>query len=216
MSENTKHWLRAFILTAIIFLLFSLYLYLRRGYFDLYIANKVFGSTAALLAGITLVIGPLSKRIPFLIQFAETRKQIGLLAFGIALLHIGASLFQTERFPWFSWYLNEWIPISLGLIAVATWTYMSFISRGKKIKQMGVDVWQRRLSLAGKIGFISIFLHLLIMKYPGWIRWFNGQVKATPELANPGYPPASLLLFIVMVLIIVFRVINTYFHKRKA
>lgn len=215
MSENSRRWIKSLIVTIIIFLLFAVYLTLRRGYFNLYIANKVFGSTAALLAGITLIIGPLSKRITAFARFAEIRKELGLLAFCFALLHIGASLLQTERFSLFSWYLGEWIPVSLGLIAVATWGYMTFISRGKKIKQMGVDVWQRRLSLAGKIGFLAIFLHLLIMKYPGWVRWLNGQVKATPELANPGYPPASLLLFTVMVFIIVFRVINTYLYKRR-
>lgn len=46
------------------------------------------------------------------------------------------------------------------------------------------------------------------MKYPGWIKWLNGQVKASPELANPSYPPASIFVFLIMVGVVLYRTIH--------
>lgn len=34
-----------------------------------------------------------------------------------------------------------------------------------------------------------------------------GEVKQTPELANPSYPPASLFVFAFMVVVIAYRLI---------
>src|SRR3989344_4485392 len=112
MNRNdAERWGKSILVFLIIFIGFSVYLYLRRGYYNLYIINKVFGSTAVILAGITLIIGPLSKKFSSFAQFMTIRRHLGLLAFGTAVLHIILSLSQTERFAWFSWYLNEWIPV---------------------------------------------------------------------------------------------------------
>jgi len=213
MSESTKRWLRALEISLFIFSLLSLYLFLRRGYYNIYIINKVFGSTAVVLAGITLLIGPLRK-IPFGVIFMAMRRQLGLIAFGFALIHIFFSLYQTERFGWFSWYFEEWLPVVFGILAITTWGYMAYISRNIKIQQMGADIWRKRLSFAGKLGFVALFLHLTIMKYPGWMKWIQGQVKQTPELANPTYPPASIFVFLLMLIVILCRVF-IFFRQRN-
>lgn len=204
MNESLKRWLRAIAIGLVVFLILSVYLYVRRGYYDIYIINKVFGSSAVIIAGITLLLGPLRKNF-IASSFMTIRRQLGILAFVFGVLHIIASLYQVNRFPWFSWYLGEWIPILFGIFAIVTWAYMTYISRNGKIVQLGADVWKNRLSIAGKIGFLAIFLHLTLMKYSGWIKWVNGQVKQSPELANPEYPPASLFIFVIMLLIIIFR-----------
>lgn len=206
MNKNDlKRWGRSLLIAGIVFLILSVYLFLRRGYYNMYIINKVFGSTAVVLAGMTLFVGPLRK-IPLAASLMTIRRHLGLLAFGLALSHIIASLYQTNRFEWFSWYLEEWIPVVFGLAAIAVWVYMTYISQNKKIQAMGVTVWKHHLSLAGKVAFLAIFLHLTIMKYEGWLRWWNGQVKQTPQLANPEYPPASLFIFVGMLIVIVSRI----------
>lgn len=214
-KEDLKRWGKTFLIALIVFSILSVYLYTRRGYYNLYIINKVFGSTAVILAGITLVIGPLSRKFSALARFMTIRRHLGLLAFSAGALHIILSLAQTERFTWFSWYLREWIPVSFGILAIAIWGYMTYISRNAKSVQLGADVWKNRLSLAGKLALLAIFLHLTTMKYEGWIRWWNGQVKQTPELANPQYPPASLFVFAFMILVIIYRMITYFRHKQK-
>lgn len=216
MGENElKRWLKSILISLLIFLAFAVYLYVRRGYFNLYIANKVFGSTAAALAGLTLLLRPLSKRFNNLSPLMTIRRHLGLVAFGFALIHIVASLSQQERFPLFSWYIGEWFPVLAGITAVSAWGYMAYISRNKKIQQMGAEVWKKRLSLAGWIGFYGIFLHLVVMKYAGWLKWLNGQVKKSVELTNPEFPPASLFVFFVMLIVIIYRVVNSILLNRQ-
>ena len=204
-DEDKKRWIKSILIALFVFALLSLYLFVRRGYYNIYIINKVFGSSAVVLAGIALLVGPL-RQYSFMTALMAIRRHLGLLAFGFATTHIITSLYQTDRFAWFSWYIREWIPVGFGITAISIWAYMTYISRDTKIKQLGTTVWKSRLSLMGKVGFMAVFLHLTVMKYEGWIRWFNGQVKQTPELANPSYPPASLFIFLFMVIVIIYRI----------
>ncbi len=185
-KEDISRWTKSLLIALIIFSLFSFYLFERRGYYNLYIANKVFGSTAAVLAGITLLFA----------KGMTIRRHLGLLAFALALIHVVLSiLFLPNKFP-VSWFMEEWLPITFGVLAVITWAYMAYISRNQKIKEMGSDVWKKRLSIAGQTAFVFVFFHLVVMKYEGWIIW----------LANPNFPPASLFVLLVMLIVIAFRV----------
>lgn len=214
-SEEYKRWIKSFTISFSVFLIFSLYLFLRRGYYNLYIINKVFGSAAVILAGGTLLIGPLAKKFKNVSKLMTIRRQLGLCAFGLALAHTVASLAQQQRFPFPKWYQAELIPVIAGILAIIVWSYMTYISRNEKIKELGVEVWKKRLSIAGRLGFLAIFTHLVIMKYQGWINWVSGKVKASPELANPTYPPASMFVFLFMFGVILYRVINYFLHKKS-
>lgn len=204
-KEAYKQWMQSAWIGLLVFLSFSLYLYLRRGYYNLYIANKVFGSTSAILAGITLVLGPLARMSDRFDRYVVLRKPLGLTALGLGLLHTIVSLFFLPSKFTLAGYIKSPLTAILGLIAVFIWLYLAKISDAKTIQAMGSQVWRTRQNLLGRLAFIAIFLHLVIMKYPGWTRWFQGQVKASPELANPHYPPASLFVFIIMLAILIYR-----------
>ncbi len=213
-KEDTSRWIKSIIISIIVFLFFSLYLFARRGYFNFYIVNKVFGSSAVILAGATLFIGPLSRRFSFFTKGIRIRRHLGLLAFAFGLLHVVITIFfLNTKFP-LSFYINAWLPVGFGSLVIFVWAYMSYISRNTKIKEMGTDVWKKRLSIAGQLAFLFIFLHLFIMKYEGWIKWFHGQVKQTPELAHPSYPPASLFTLFFIVTVIVYRIYIFLFRKK--
>lgn len=180
--EDVFRWIKSILIALIVFFLFSFYLLERRGYYNLYIVNKVFGSTAVTLAGITLIIR------------SNIRRYLGLLAFALVLIHVVLSVvFLPNKFP-VSWFIKEWLPITFGVLAVLTWAYMTHISRNTKIKQMA------------EAAFLFIFLHLTVMKYQGWINWWQGKVKQTPELLNPDFPPASLFVFFFMASVILYRI----------
>lgn len=214
-KDEIVQWFKALFYCLLIAAFFSVYLYLRREIFNLYVLNKVFGSTAAVVGGFTLLVGPLFKRFPYFAHFMGIRRELGLIAFGLAITHVIASLILQNKFAFPSWYLKELTPIIFGISAILIWFYMAYISRSSKIKQLGADVWKKRLSLSGKIAYLAIFFHLVVMKYPGWITWLRGQTKQTPELANPAYPPASLFVFFIMLSIIVFRLVNDLIHQQS-
>lgn len=214
-KEEVFQWFKALIITAIIFVAFSLYLTLRRGYYNLYIINKVFGSTAAIVAAFTLIIGPLHRKFPALTHLMGIRRELGLVAFGLAIAHIAASLILQNKFAFPSWYFKEIIPVLFGVGAIAIWSYMTYISRNSQIKKLTADIWAKHLSLSAKIAFLAIFFHLVVMKYQGWLTWFKGQTKQTAELANPSYPPASLFIFAIMLAVIIYRLINDIIHRNS-
>jgi len=205
-NQEKKLWMKSFLTTVSIFFLLSLYLFLRRGYYNVYIINKVFGSTSAILAGITLLVGPLSKQFSMAMHFLNLRKHLGLTALGLGIAHTAVSiLLLAHKFPFPSWFFKEWIPVAFGLLALGVWMYLWRISNVNKIQELGHSLWRNRQSVSGHIAFVAIFLHLTVMKYQGWINWFQGKTKQTPELANPGSPPASLFVFAFMIAIIIYR-----------
>jgi sulfoxide reductase heme-binding subunit YedZ len=211
---HSSGWSGAFMVAGVVFALFSLYLFARRGYYNVYIINKVLGSTAAVLAGITLIMGPIARRTKDMISFLPLRKELGLLALWLALLHIITSvLFLPNKFP-LSWYQKEWLPIAFGAAAILIWLGIAWLSHEKHIVRLGPRLWRQYQSWGGRIAFLLIFFHLVVMKWPGWLRWWNGQVKTSSELTNPNYPPASLFVLAAMLLVVVIRTYNR-FRKRK-
>lgn len=203
--SQTGQWLVSLLTTLVVLAIFSLYLFARRGYYNLYIANKALGSTAAVVAGITLLIGPLVKTGRFNTGFLLLRRELGLSAFGAAVAHVAVSLFLLpQKFP-LAWYLQEWLPIALGVAAIFIWAYLTSISSEQKMKELGGKRWIKHLRWGSWIAFGLIFGHLVIMKYPGWQRWWQGQVKASVELANFQYPPASLIVFVVLLGVLAYR-----------
>lgn len=201
-------------IAAAVFSLFSFYLFARRGYYNLYIANKVMGSTAAVLAGITLLLYPLARFTNWADRFVVLGKPLGITALIFALFHGTISLFfLPNKFP-LSWYQKEWIPVSLGVIAIGVWLFLAKISTTSSIKKLGSRQWRLLQSWGGRIAFLAIYGHLVIMKWAGWMKWWGGQVKTSSELANPSYPPASLFVFAAMTAVIAYRILLLVLIKK--
>ena len=97
------------------------------------------------------------------------------------------------------------VPVTAGIVAISTWLCIASISTPEKIKKIGATQWVVLQRSGGWIAFIAVYLHLVIMKHDGWIKWWNGHVKASSELANPSYPPASIFVFIILTLVFIFR-----------
>src|SRR3989344_6781103 len=86
-GRKFQPYIMALAISAPIFAALSVYLFYRRGYYDLYIANKVFAGAAAVLLGIVLLIGPLSRWFSVFDRYVPYRKAIGIVAFFLALAH---------------------------------------------------------------------------------------------------------------------------------
>ena len=215
-TESLKKWVKALLFVFLFCTIWLGYLYIRRGSVSLSTINKMLGAGAVFFAAYTILLGPLSKRVPFFTRHMTIRRQLGLLALALAIVHVAISVFfLPQRFP-LSWYQQEILPISAGIIAVLIWFYLAFISRNEKIKQMGPDKWKIALRLGANIAFIFIFFHILFLKFSDWTTWFAGTQKPTSYLKNPNLPPESLIIFLAMLAVIIYRVINNYFyHKTK-
>jgi len=207
-TNNLKRWGQAFLVGVLIFLLYGGYLYFRRESWSISNFNKSFGSTAVLLAGFTLLLHPLASKFSFFYRFMTIRRQLGLLAFLLAVMHVVISLFFIPSRFTLAWYQQEWVAIVFGAVAIVIWIYLAFISRNQQIIALGSERWQRLQSTLGRIAFFLVYLHLIHLKYKGWVTWFTKGENKSSFLANPQYVQESFLVFIVMTIIIFVKLVQ--------
>lgn len=188
--EQLKQYFISFLLALEVAAVFSLYLFLRRGYFDSHILNKVLASTSLVLLGIVLLIGPVSRFYNRFDRWLLWRREIGIMAFFLALTH-GIISYSGKTSPALLWGF-----VSLAIMAVL------FLTSYKAIeKRLNRNFWVKLQSWGVRMGTLFAFFHLWLLKYPGWIKWL--EQGGTQDLARPDFPPASLLgaLFLTFVVI---------------
>lgn len=206
--EQIRQWVAAILVVATVFTTLSLYLFLRRGYYNLYIANKAFGSASLMTIGTVLLIGPLSRLYQRFDKWIAYRKELGIVGFAAALTHTIISLFfLPDKFAFASFFtftsLNRGlVPFLFGLGSIIVFLILTIMSFNSVIRRMQKEVWWRWQYFGVRVAALLLFLHLVVMKYPGWISWF---VKGGGnELARPFLPPGSILpgsfgLFVLLV-----------------
>lgn len=208
---RTMHWMHevrqygmAFIAGALpIFTFFSLYIFYRRGFYDLYIANKAFANTAAVLLGIVLLIGPLSRYFAFPDRFLQYRKELGIIAFFSALLHVIVSLFFLPHiFPVTLYKTALYWPFFFGMIGIIGLAILFFISNDRAANVIGRGTWWTIQNWSVRIVFALVFFHVYVMKWKGWLEWYEigGESKlAHPELPGGGLIAGWFMAFVVLV-----------------
>lgn len=195
----------AVLAALIIFLALSVYLFNRRGYYDLFIANKVFAGVAAVLLGIVLLLGPLSRLFSFSDRYVQYRKELGIVAFLLALIHSVVSLFfLPSKFP-LSKFLGtlNWA-LLFGLAAVLVLLVLFCISNTHAMIALGGKRWWRFQYWGVRSAFALVLLHIFVMKWKGWVRWY--QVGGGSELVHPEWPGAGILVGWFLAFVVVFRI----------
>ena len=196
-----KSWKLLFntlVFSSFIFIAGSLYLFARRGNYDLYIANKVFATTALVLIGLSLTLSGFCYFWDFVDTKIIYRKSLGLVGFAFAVLHIIVTLnFLPHKFAYPNWFVDHNISVTFGILALFIFTIMAAISNHFAILELGGKRW-RMILRVGYLAFIFVIIHFTILKYPGWLKWF-----ATRE---PLLPPLSLLEVIFAVAVVGLRI----------
>ncbi|MDP1760173.1 MAG: ferric reductase-like transmembrane domain-containing protein, partial [Candidatus Woesebacteria bacterium] len=129
--------------TAIpIYAVLSVYLFYRRGYYDLYIANKIFANVAVVLLGIVILIGPLSRFFSFPDRYVQYRKELGILAFFLTVIHIAVSLFFLPSKFSLAEFLGalNW-PFIFGILASIILFGIFLISSDRVMAAIGRERW---------------------------------------------------------------------------
>lgn len=187
-----------------LFVILSVYLFFRRGYYDLYIANKIFAGAAAILLGIVLLIGPGSRLFSFPDRYIQYRKELGIVAFFLALIHgIVSFFFLPSKFSIPQFFGTGWYPFIFGLIATIVLVAIFFISNDRVMTAIGRERWWQLQYWGMRLAFVLVFLHVFVMKWDGWVKWY--KVGGGKELAHPEWPGAGLLVGWFMVFVVFAR-----------
>jgi len=208
MKVDWKYQLKqygvAFFLAVPIFVSLSLYIFYRRGFYDLYIANKVFAGDGAMLLGIVFILGPLSRFFNFFDRYLQYRKEIGIVAFFLILVHGLVSLFfLPSRFPISRYFSSINWSFIYGLLGLVVLVLLFLISNNKVENIIGTKTWWRLQNWGLRIVIGLTVLHVFIMKTPGWLSWYRIGGEAT--LAHPELPGGGLLVGWILVFVVLVR-----------
>ena len=191
-------------MAAFLFFILSAYVFYRRGYYDLYIANKAFAGTATALLGIVLLIGSLSRLFSFPDRYVQYRKELGIVAFFLTLVHGVVSFFFLSPNFSLSGFLEriDW-PIIFGLTATIVLFAIFLISNDRAMIGLGRERWWRLQYWGIRITFILVFLHVFVMKWSGWVKWY--KVGGDNDLVRPEWPGAGILIGWFMIFVVLVR-----------
>lgn len=208
--ESVRQYAVASIVAAGLTTLLSLYLAVRRGYFDLSILNKSLASTSLLLLGIILLLGPLSRVYNRFDRWLIYRKEFGIIAFFLGAVHVYLAMFHLARRGPFGFYLaRPWsaFPGLAGLLIMAVLFAFSFETVKKKLEQ---TTWWKLQFRGVRLAALAVFFHMSILKYTEWISWYQGNAG---QIAKPSFPPASLLVALFSAFVILVRLTELFSHK---
>lgn len=183
----------------------SAYLFFRRGYYDLYIANKILAGVGTIMLGLVLLLGPLSRYFNRFDKYVQYRKELGIVAFFLILAHVVSSYyflpthFARERF-----YAVDFWPSIYGLAATIILIFVFGISNQIAMKTIGARRWWLIQHWSIRIIFIFAALHVGLMKMQSWVSWY--QKGGGYELVHPEWPGAGLLVGWFMGFIILIRI----------
>lgn len=209
-KETVRQYTVASIVAAGLITFLSVYLTVRRGYFDFSILNKSFASTSLLLLGIILLLGPLSRVYNRFDRWLIYRKEFGIVAFLIGLTHVYLAMFPLARRGPFGFYLaRPWsaFPGLAGLVIMAVLFAFSFEPVMKKLEQ---TTWWKLQYRGVRLAALAVLFHMSILKYPEWLAWYTGEAGT---LAHPSFPPASLLVALFSTFVILVRLTELFAHK---
>lgn len=130
------------------------------------------------------------------------------MAFAFALVHLVISVFFVPNRFTLAWYQKEWMPIAFGAVALSIWVYLAYLSRNAAIKDLGAEMWKKYQRIGARIAFLLVYVHVILLKYSGWINWWMGTEKKSAFLAHPSYIPESLLVFFIMTGILIIKIVQ--------
>lgn len=193
LRNELKKYTKVLLVSVFLFIGLSIYISLRRGYYDLYIINKVLAGVAAIDFSIIILLGPLSRLFVFVDKHLELRKEFGIVGMILALSHaVSSFFFLSNKFSLIFYLETQVKPFIFGLFAVIILIGLFVISFEKIIIKLGRARWWKMNYWGMRTLFVLVILHVFVMKWNGWIDWYiNGGTK---ELVHPEWPGGGLIV----------------------
>lgn len=204
----------------ILFVLFSSYLLVRRGYyFDapptadmLYVPNKALAGVGMVMLALTFLVGPITRYFDRFDKWLGLRKELGIVgAFFIAAHAIISYAALPKKFP-AEWYSFAEAEFAAGLVGIVLLVFLFVISFQKIIGLLGPARWWFLQRWGMRLVILLAVIHVFDMKWAGWVKWLTKAPAApTLELANPWMPGLGLYVGLFLGWVVLVRLYETLF-----
>lgn len=160
--------------------------------------NKSVADTAIILIGLSMVmssVGYFWNRFDHLVIF---RKHLGLVGFAYGVAHwllswgLFLSVLKAE-----TWQKGAMWPAFTGVVALVIFTIMALISNQFSARLLG-GKWWRFILRTGYAAVLLVAAHVVLLKGPRWITWYEGGMKTPPSM--------SLMVTVFMAVVVLMRV----------
>jgi len=150
--------------------------------FTLFFLNKACADSAIIFIGISFLLGPLCKILPFLGKYISLRRYFGLIGFGAVVVHIVLSLVQfTSRFP-ITWYIEHVWGVIAAVIATGIFFVLAITSSKKAFMSLGAKKW-KTVQRIGYLALILALVHITVAAFSRWQQFFAGKVDMPNSFA---------------------------------
>ncbi|MBP9728154.1 MAG: ferric reductase-like transmembrane domain-containing protein [Candidatus Moranbacteria bacterium] len=221
--SSLKDYIVAFSIAGGLAIIFSLYLFTRQGYLldapasidTLAMPNKILASVAMTLLAFTLLIGPLTRFFDRFDTWLGYRKEIGIVAGFLAVLHGLVSYYLLPlTFPkeWIEWSTPQF---GAGLIGAIILTALFAISFRKAIMALTASRWWFLQRFGLHVAIVATLAHVYIMKWDSWVLWFNESGPSTPETIAPWLPGLAILTTLFITWVVIVRLYESLFLFRS-
>lgn len=180
-NKSDKPHLYSWVMSIALFFMTSWYLFIRRGYYNLTIANKCIAIVSFIIIGLSLIVGYSSYFKKDAQGPRNYPKYLGLVGFYWAIAHIGLSIFLF----WLPWMFKNRLVTLFGTAAYIIFTMMACASY-EWSKRYFLIQNPRAIFQWGKIAYIFVCLHVIILKFPAWKKWLATFVPLLPPLSLLG------------------------------
>jgi sulfoxide reductase heme-binding subunit YedZ len=205
MLKLGKTQIIPFLATLTLSLLSVWYLVVERGSFSARIANKAAGDMAVLLLGIVLLIGPLSRFYDRFDRWLTYRKNLGLWAFVMAVIHTYLSLFVITNGNWLR-YFTTFRPAPIaGLASMLVLSFLFYYSFDRLIGKLNRKSWWKMQNWGVKIAALLAVTHLVLLKSSDW---------AWSEFTT-SLPPLNFWVAVFTGLVLMIRIVDWLKFKRS-
>lgn len=221
--SSFRDYLIATLIATSLFVFFGFYLCIRQGYLwdapatadTLFLPNKALAGTAMALLALTFLIGPIVRYFDRYDTWLSYRKEIGIVAGFLAVLHgIVSYTLLPIKFPqvWIDFTATEFLA---GLVGVIVLIILFVLSWKSVILLVTGGPWWFLQRWGLRIAVIATLIHVYVMKWSSWATWFTrGGGQPTPELAIPALPALGLLITLFITWVVVIRLYETLFLFR--
>lgn len=216
--SSFRDYLIATLIATTLFVFFGFYLFIRHGFLwstptttdALFLPNKALASVAMTLLAFTFLIGPIVRYFDRYDTWLSYRKEIGILAGFLAIVHgLISYCLLPIKFPqaWIDFTATEFLA---GLVGAITLAVLFILSWKSIILLVTGGPWWFLQRFGLRLAIIATLIHVYVMKWSSWTTWFTqGNTKPTAELIRPELPALELLVTLFITWVVVIRFYET-------
>ena len=170
------------------------------------VLNKSAADVAIFLIGLSMILSGICYFWNVFDTLIKYRKYLGMVGWAFAIAHLllswdaFLSLLNVE-----TWQEGAMWPVLTGFLATVIFTIMALISNKFMATFLGQN-W-RPLLRTGYIAVIFVLAHVVLLRLPRWISWYEGGMQTPPS--------SSIIVTVFMLLVLVMRVALWLATSRK-